>query len=377
MNILQKFRAAGFDNNQLLYPYRKSSRGKLTGLSKGIGLSQTQRDIEIGMAYKLSQDWDQAIVDYKALAENEFGLDSVVSIDAARVLAGPGIYDTREQRLVNLRPTNGPANQLTIDYFWNHLLRRPIEPGKESVLFHVGVGGSGKTLAIRRAISNGLSFHAILDRVSSKKEEITYNIDKILAAGACVDLRLILRKPEDVFLTRIEEGNRTGHTEPLDQVALRYAACLRGFEAVAEDYNRKPDPRVRISILANFGRSPGSMESVDASELRSLKTQSLGLKPTLSAVDENMALLRLAYEVFRDYDKTHPSGNPGYLSEPFRTAIEGDPARGLQQARKPEEQIHYAGMVHSSVAELDRQLSSFEAKTPKFRVRASTDSKLG
>jgi hypothetical protein len=352
MNILEAFLKAGMDDKIQNYPERHSEAGNLPGLSKGFGLNPEQRQVESWMAYKLSLDWNQAIADYQKLAKIIFSHDNVVNIDVARLLAGSEVYDTRKQKLVNLRATNGPAAQLTIEYFWDQLLKRPAIPSKDQVLVLMGVGGSGKTAAVQLSLQHGNKYHAIFERVLSRQNELKDNIDRILDAGKRIDLRLVLRKPEDIFLTRIQDGIETGKTEWLDQVALRYAHCLRAFEAVAEFYRLNPDPRVRIRVMTNFGPSLDSMQVVGASKLPRIKKDILGLDPAMGSTAMNLSLQDRAYKALEEYETSHPSGTKGHLIEPFRSAIVGNRARGIEQSNTPDEQTIYAGMIEKQVAKI-------------------------
>ncbi len=359
---LEAFRAARRSNTDT-YPsciYRSVGANpndlpiELPGFIMGNLKDEVHQIVEANFACKLSRPWDPDYTAYRKLLLDEYvTTDKVVNLDIARLLADKGVYDTPSQRLQNLVAINAICGQYTMDYFDYLLAERP-EPENNRVLILMGAGGSGKSAAAKVVIERKTGHGIIFERVSSRLNEIEGSITRILQAGWHIDLRLVLRKPEDLFNARIEEGALTGKIEPLNQLAMRYAHCISVYRAVTK---LNDDPRVDTRVVTNFGIAPRDMRILDASEL---SWEILGFSPNQEYVAIKEALQQLAYRVFDAYDKSHSLGKAGYMDGDFRRAIYGNPAQGMADAQIPDLDAVLAGMTQNQMSKLDgRSLGRF------------------
>jgi hypothetical protein len=348
---LQAFIDAAHDVAVDRYPTRVN--GKL-GFSKGVGnFTPEQREVEARLAHELSVHPEQAEVEYHKRTGKKYGEGPVViDSELARGLAGPGVWDTREQKLDNLMPTNGASAQFTVEIFWEELDRLKKSGQKKAVLLVMGAGGSGKGGIIRQHLDEARDHYGLVyKRVMSKTNQAQDNLQNTLEAGQIAELCLALRRPEDFFYDRIKMGFEKGKVEPLDQSALRYGECLLVFMEALANYRANPDPNVKISLALNIGEEGRAhiVEKPTAENMNGILWM-LGLNEKMTRAEMLTNLQERAYRVFHSYEATN-----GRITDPFRTPIMGDQARGLAQAKLADNETIYAiGMTVDVIRDAQR-----------------------
>lgn len=222
-------------------------------------LTADEKAVEGRFADQIGRDPQGAVEAYAQLPGSENG--RVVSTDVARE-ASKDYAVSKESRSMWARAVHEPASWIAKQVF-QKLLREPVDPARNTVVFTAGGTGAGKTGAVRAADKERTAF--TYDTNLNNAESAAKKIDAVLASGRTAKVVYVYRHPVEAFrngtLTRAE---LEGRTVPLDAHIETHAGMADSIRSLIDRY--RDDPRVEFDGLDNSrGRGnsvPVSVESL-------------------------------------------------------------------------------------------------------------------
>ncbi len=209
-------------------------------------LSPENKVVEAGAFQQIEDSGMQKMVaDYRA--EN----DNVINTDNARELYGA----YRENR--SLSAAVHEPSSLVKNAVYDDMLKTEKGTKNNTVLFSAGVSGAGKSFGLK-AIGDSLAkYPIVVDSNLNKLPGAIKNIDKALAGGYRVRIRLTYNDIEKALENALGRASRmaaekgTGRTVPVGEVANTFLGAHDTFPGLLNHY--MGNPNVEFQLFDNSG----------------------------------------------------------------------------------------------------------------------------
>ena len=206
-------------------------------------LSWRELEIQQAVMARLEADRDA----YLDLYDVEFGGSREYSADNAAELF-PEYSESTESRTFNREAVGKAASWIA----YSALLRRLDEPGHEIVVMTGGGTGSGKSTAVRTALSAG---RLVYDSTLTSFAGCRKLIDAVLASGRRVIILFVWRDPVDAFIATMKRANSAdggGRVVQLSTHLYTHQNAVKTVLALHEHYLKEPN--VAFTFVQNTGK---------------------------------------------------------------------------------------------------------------------------